>query len=98
LEEIKMNPAIVPEEFARALYTDIARAVRVQRAKAAAVLIPAYGLREDGTVKDERQVSFLEGFLNLADPVLARRARLPQRLGRPPDRREQSDQGAGSRR
>jgi hypothetical protein len=99
LEEIKVNPAIVPEDLARALYTDIARAVRIQRAKIAAVLVPAYGLREDGTVRDQRQVSFLDDFLNLADPSLARHARPPQRLGRSSDnRREQGDQGVGSKR
>ena len=48
LQDLKMDPAIVPEELARALYADIAKAVRAHKSKAAAVLVPAYGSREDG--------------------------------------------------
>jgi hypothetical protein len=99
LEDIKRDPAIVPEEFARALYADIAKAVRAHRSKVAAVLVPAYGLLEDGTVKNERQASFIEDFLNFADSRLAHRARPPRRLGNSADNsREQSDLGSGSRR
>src|SRR5580704_11356734 len=68
LEDLKMDPAIVPQELARALYADIARAVRARKSKVAAILVPAYGLREDGTVRNERQTSFIEDFLNRADP------------------------------
>ena len=75
LEDIKRNPAIVAEELARALYTDIGKAVNKQKYKAAAVLVPASGLGEDGTVTDERQARFLEYFLNLAEPRVAHRVR-----------------------
>src|SRR2546421_6068047 len=86
LEDLKIDPAIVPQELARTLYADIARAVRARRSKAAAVLVPAYGLREDGTVRNERQASFIEDFLSRADPRLARRARPPQpRIGHSAD-------------
>jgi hypothetical protein len=100
LDDLKMDPAIVPEEFARALYADIARAVRGRRSKLEAVLVPAYGLREDGTVKNPRQASFIEDFLSLADPRLARRARPPQqRVGHSTETtREQSDLGVVSKR
>jgi hypothetical protein len=100
LQDIKMDPAIVPEEFARALYSDIAKAVRTHRSKATAILVPAYGLREDGAVRNERQASFLDDFLNLVDTRLVHRARPPQqRIGNSADNsREQSDRGALSRR
>jgi hypothetical protein len=94
-----MDPAIVPEELARTLYADMAKAVRAHRSKAMAVVVPAYGLREDGAVKNERQASFLEEFLNLADTRLAHRARPPRRLGHTADNsREQSDIGTGAKR
>jgi hypothetical protein len=71
LQDLNRDHAIVPEELARALYADVGRAVRKQRSKVKAVPVPAYGLAEDGTVKDERQASFLETFLNLAEPGVA---------------------------
>jgi hypothetical protein len=71
LKDLDRDHAIVPEDFAHTLYADIGRAVKRQRSKAKAVLAPAYGLAEDGTVKDERQASFLEKFLNLAEPGAA---------------------------
>jgi hypothetical protein len=94
LEDIKMDAAISPADYARAVYTDIFRAIRGQRSKAIAVLIPAYGLQEDGTLRNERQASFIEGFLNRADPTLANRAR----PARQDSRREQSDATTGSKR
>jgi len=98
LQDIRMDVAIVPGDFARALYSDIARAVRAHRSKAMAVLVPAYGLREDGAVRNERQARFLEDFLNLADARLAHRAQPPRRLGHADNTREQSDRGAGAKR
>jgi hypothetical protein len=100
LVDIRMDPAIVPEEAARALYADIVRAVRGQRSKVMAVLVPAYGLRDDGTVTNQRQVSFIDDFVNLADTRLAHRARPPQRrlLNSADNSREQSDRGAVSKR
>jgi hypothetical protein len=71
LEDMKRDPAIVPEELAHALYADIGRAIKKRRFKAQAIPVPAYGLAEDGTVTDERQASFLEAFLNLAEPRVA---------------------------
>ena len=75
LEDINRDPAIVAEELARALYADIGKAVRRQKSKATTAMVPAYGLGEDGTVTNERQASFLEDFLNLADPRVAHRVR-----------------------
>jgi hypothetical protein len=99
LQDIKMDPAIVPEEFARSLYSDIAKAVRAHRSKATAVLVPAYGLREDGAVRNERQASFLEDFLKLVDTRLAHRAPPPRRLVRTDDNsREQSDREVAAKR
>ena len=99
LADIKMDPAIVPADHARALHVDIVKAVRGQRSKLTAVLVPAYGLREDGTLRSERQASFIEDFLNRADPRLANRLRPAQRIGNSAEnRREQSDAGTGSRR
>src|ERR1700680_311765 len=57
LEELKRDPSLDPEALARALYTDIAKAVRKRKSKAEAILAPAYGLQEDGTVKNARQAS-----------------------------------------
>ena len=71
LEDMKRDRAIVPEELAHALYADVGRAVRKQRSKAKAIPVLAHGLAEDGTVTDERQASFLEAFLNLAEPRVA---------------------------
>ena len=99
LVDIKLDPSIVPTDRARALYTDIFRAIRGQRSKAMATLIPAYSLQEDGTLRDERQISFIEGFLNRADPRLANRARPARRIGNSADNhREQSDARTGSKR
>jgi hypothetical protein len=100
LEDLKRDPAIVAEELARALYADIGKAVKKHKSKATAVLVPAYGLVEDGTATNERQASFLEDFLKLADPRLAHRVQPSQRrLGDSGDKsREQGDAGAGSRR
>jgi hypothetical protein len=85
LEDIKREPAIVAEELARALYADIGKAVKKQKSKATAVLVPAYGLGKDGTVTNERQARFLKDFLNLADPRVAHRVQPPSqhRLGNP---------------
>ena len=99
LQDIKMDPAIVPADHARALYADIVKAIRGQRSKATAVLVPAYGLQEDGTLRNERQARFIEDFLSRADPQLARRVRPPRPLGNSADnRREQSDAGTVSTR
>ena len=75
LEDIKRDPAIVVEALARALYSDIGKAIKKQKSKATAVLVAAYGLAEDGTVTDQRQASFLESFLNLAEPRVEHRIR-----------------------
>jgi hypothetical protein len=75
LEDIKRDPAIVVETLARALYSDIGKAIRKQKSKATAILVAAYGLGEDGTVTDQRQASFLESFLNLAEPRVTHRIR-----------------------
>ena len=71
LEDVKRNEAIVPEKLAHALYADIGMAIKNQQSKARAIMVPAYELGEDGTVTDERQASFLEAFLNRADPRVA---------------------------
>ena len=70
------------------------------RASGCQACCAAYGLVEDGTVTNERQASFLEDFLKLADPRLAHRVQPSQRrLGDSGDKsREQGDAGAGSRR
>jgi hypothetical protein len=93
LEDIKRDQAISPEELARTLYADIGRAVRKERFKVKAVSIPAYGLAEDGTVTDERQASFLERFLNLAEPRTAHFVAPSQRRPGDPTRasREQAE-------
>jgi hypothetical protein len=79
LEDLNKDRAIVPEELAHVLYADIGRALKKQRSKAKAVSVPAYALAEDGTVKDERQASFLERFLNLTEPGVAHFVEPPQR-------------------
>ena len=68
LEDIRRSQAVVPEVLARALYQDIGRALGTHRSKRNAVAASANGLVEDGTVIDERQASFLEAFLKLAEP------------------------------
>ncbi len=100
LQDIKRDPALVADKLARTLYADIGKAINSQKSKAAAVLAPAYGLGEDGTVTNERQASFLEAFLNLADPRMAHRVRPSERpLGESAgNRREQGDVKAGSKR
>jgi hypothetical protein len=100
LEDIKRDPALVADKLARGLYRDIGKAVNNQKSKAIAVLAPAYGLGEDGTVTNERQASFLEAFLNLADPRMAHRVRPSERRqgDSAGNRREQGDVRAGSRR
>jgi hypothetical protein len=75
LEDIKRDSTIVVEALARALYVDIGKAIRRQKSKATAILVAAYGLGDDGTVTDQKQASFLEGFLNLAEPGVAHRIR-----------------------
>jgi hypothetical protein len=75
LEDIKRDPAIAVEALARVLYLDIGKAIKRQRSKARAILVAAYGLGEDGTVTDQRQASFLEAFLNLAEPGVAHHIR-----------------------
>jgi hypothetical protein len=100
MEDIKRDPALDPEEVARALYADIRKAAAKQKSKATAVLVPALGLQEDGTVTNERQAIFLSGFLNRAEPRVAHRAR-PSPRG--PEQsasggREQGDRGAVARR
>jgi hypothetical protein len=97
MEDIKRDPTLDPEEVARALYTDIRKAAK---SKAAAVLVPAFGLQEDGTVTNERQASFLRGLLNRAEPRVVHRARptprgLEQSAG---GGRVQGDGGAVARR
>jgi hypothetical protein len=79
LEDMKRDPSIDAEALARALYADIAKAVRKRKSKAEAIVVPAYGLQEDGTVKNEKQASFIENFLSRADPQVARRVRPSQR-------------------
>jgi hypothetical protein len=81
LVDLNRDRAIVPEDLAHALYADIGRAVRKQRSKAKAIPVLAFGLAEDGTVKDERQATFLEAFLNLAEPRVAHVVPLQRRLG-----------------
>src|ERR1700676_4897868 len=71
MEDIKREPALDPEELARALYAGIRKAAKSK----AAVLVPALGLQEDGTVINERQASFLRSFLNRAEPRVAHGAR-----------------------
>jgi hypothetical protein len=100
MEDIRRDPALDPEEVARALYADIRKAVEKHKSKAAAILVPALGLEEDGTVTNERQASFLRGFLNRAEPRVAHRGRpsprgLEQSAG---GGREQGDRGAVARR
>ena len=92
LEDVKRDPAIVPKDLARALFASISKAVRRQRYKVLAITVPAYGLAEDGTVTEERQASFLEEFLNLAEPRVAHLVRPSQRgLGDSARNREQAD-------
>ena len=100
MEDIRRDPALDPEEVARALYADIRKAAENRKSKAAAVLVPAFGLQEDGTVTNERQASFLRSFLNRAEPRVAHRARpsprgLEQSAG---SGREQGDRGGVARR
>jgi hypothetical protein len=99
LEDMNRDPSIDPEALARALHADIAKAVRKRKSKAEAILVPAYGLQEDGTVKNERQASFIESFLSQADPQLARRVRPSQRRLADPtgNSREQGDGRLASR-
>jgi hypothetical protein len=97
IEDIKRDPALDPEEVARALYISIRKAAK---SKAAAILVPALGLQEDGTVMNERQAGFLRSFLNRAEPRVAHRARptprgLEQSAG---GGREQGDRGGVARR
>ncbi len=71
LKDVNREQSTVPEALALTLYSDIGRSVAKQRSKLRAIPIPAYGLAEDGTVKDERQARFLEKFLDLAEPHVA---------------------------
>jgi hypothetical protein len=89
LQDLKRDHAIVPEQLAQALYADIGKAVRRQRSKAKAITVPAYSLADDGTVKDERQASFLEKFLNLNEPGVAHSVA--------PSRRQPGDSARSSR-
>ena len=75
LEDIKRDPALVVETLARALYVDIGKAIKRQKSKATAILVTAYGLGEDGTVTDQKQASFLESFLDFAEPRVAHHIR-----------------------
>ena len=100
LHDIKRDPALAADKLARTLHADIGKAINSQKSKAVAVLAPAYGLGEDGTVTNERQASFLEVFLNLADPRMAHHVRPSERQqgDSAGNRREQGDVKAGSRR
>jgi hypothetical protein len=73
LADMKRDRAVVPENLARALYAEIARAARSRRFKTIAIVEPAYSLSAD--VNDGKQAAFLKEFLNLAE---ARAARLIQ--------------------
>jgi len=95
MEDIKRDPALDPEEVARALYAGIRKAAEKQKSKAAAILVPALGLQEDGTAKNERQGNFLRSFLNRAEPRVAHRDR-PSSSGS--GGREQGDSRGAARR
>jgi hypothetical protein len=100
MADIKRDPALDPDEVARALFAAIRKAAEKQRSKATAVLVPAYELQEDGTVTNERQANFLRGFLDRAEPGVAHRGRpLPRGLEQSAgSRREQGDSGGVARR
>jgi hypothetical protein len=95
LQDVKRNQDVAPEVFADVLHADIRKAVGRKRSKVEAVAVPAYGLAVDGTVADERQATFLERFLDLAEPRVAHNIHPSQR---PPADPLQSDKGLVSRR
>ena len=95
LQDVKRNQDVAPEVFADVLHADIRKAIGKKRFKAEAVAVPAYGLAVDGTVADERQATFLERFLDLAEPRVAHNVRPSQRPAADP---LQSDKGLVSRR
>jgi hypothetical protein len=87
LEDVKRDESVVPQKLAEALYADFWRAVRNQRSKATAIPIQALELEAGGSVKDQRQASFLGAFLKLVDARVAGVS--PASIG---SKREQSDQ------
>lgn len=95
LQDVTRNQDVAPAVFADILHADIRRAIGKKRSKVEAVAIPAYGLAMDGSVADERQATFLERFLDLAEPKVAHNVRPSQR---PPADPLQSDKGLVSRR
>lgn len=72
LEDVKRDQAIIPQNLADSMYRDIVNAVRKRTYKGEEIAAPAYGLADDGSITEERQARFVERFLNLADPHVAR--------------------------
>jgi hypothetical protein len=66
LDDVKRDSAIVPKQFARALYVDIAKATNGRKSTANEFALLAHGLAEG--VTDSRQVGFVKEFVNLAAP------------------------------
>jgi len=95
LQDVKRNQDVAPAVFADILYADIRNAIGRKKSKVETVAIPAYGLAVDGSVADERQATFLERFLDLAEPKVAHNVRPSQRPAADP---LQSDKGLVSRR
>ena len=68
IEDLQINPAIVPSDSARTLFKDIRKYVKNQRSKANMILIVTRWVAEDGSAKSARQAAFIQDFLKLASP------------------------------
>ncbi len=71
MEDVKLDPALVPKQHAQALYADIAKAVHQKRSKAKESDVLASALLEG--VTDARQAGFVQEFMKLAEPPAPRR-------------------------
>ncbi|HTM49010.1 MAG TPA: hypothetical protein VL285_10030 [Bryobacteraceae bacterium] len=66
LSELSRDPAIVPEELAKSLYSAIARAVGRQPRKWAGFPLLAAGLAEGGAVQGERHAIFVKELVTIS--------------------------------
>jgi hypothetical protein len=66
LSELSRDPAVVPEELAKSLYSAIGRAVGRQPRKWAGFPLLASGLKEGGAANGERHAAFVKELLTMS--------------------------------
>jgi|SRR5579872_627070 len=68
LEDLTKDPAIVPAELARTLYSEMRKAVGNQKYKTNLIAVVTRWLADNESVTTGRQAGFLQEFLKLAEP------------------------------